>query len=77
VDVSDLAAADVPHPGGLPFERVVGVLRLFLASPKCAGLVVTEFNPRRYPDGSMASRLASGLAEALGAGRGSWASAAR
>jgi arginase len=65
VDVSDLPAADVPHPGGLPFERVVGVLRLFLASTKCAGLVVTEFNPRRDPDGSEASRLASGLAEAL------------
>lgn len=67
VDVSDLAAADVPHSAGLPFESAVAVLRLFLASPKCAGLVVTEFNPRRDPDGSAASRLARGLALALDA----------
>jgi arginase len=77
VDASDIAAADLPHPGGLPFDRVVAVLGSFLASPKCAGLVVTEFNPRRDPDGSLASRLASGLAEALRNGNGRSRGAAR
>lgn len=69
VDVSDLPAADVPHQGALSFDRAAEVLKLFVASSKCAGLVVTEFNPRQDAGGSLASRLADRLAEAVGGAR--------
>jgi arginase len=66
VDASDIPAVDALHPDALPFDSAIEALKLFVASPKCAGLVVTEFNARLDPDGSVASRLASGLAQALG-----------
>jgi len=71
VDASDIPAVDALHRGALPFGSSVEALKVFLASPKCAGLVVTEFNPRLDPDGSLALQLATGLAEALSAVRGS------
>jgi arginase len=70
VDVSDFPAADLPHRNALPFDRAVEALKLFVASPKCAGLVVTEFNPHRDADGSQAFRLANGLADAAAGARG-------
>ncbi len=69
VDVTDTPAVDMPHPNGLPLESAASVLELLLASPKCAGLVVTEFNPRLDAGGSFARRLANRLARALGAAR--------
>ncbi|MCP4203590.1 MAG: arginase family protein [bacterium] len=67
VDVTDLPAGDVHHPRGLDIDSAFAALRIFIAAPACAAVVVTEFNPQRDPDGSQAERLARGLVEALGA----------
>jgi arginase len=69
LDVTDTTAVDVPHPNGIPLDTAASVLELFLASPKCSGLVVSEFNPSLDDDGSVARRLADRLAVALGAAR--------
>ena len=66
VDVSDLDAVDVPHPNALPWEEAVEILRVFVASSHCAGLVVTEFNPRRDASGSRRGQLVSGLVKPFG-----------
>jgi len=50
IDDTELPVADVPHKGGLSFADAIEALRVFLASPKTAGLVVTEFNPSRDPE---------------------------
>ena len=68
-DVTDEPAVDVAHPNGLPLDDAASVLEIFLASPKCAGLVVTEFNPRLDVEGSLARRLTDTLAERLAAAR--------
>jgi arginase len=65
LDVTDIPAVDVPHQNALPWESAVGILRTFVASPQCAGLVVTEFDPQRDPDGSLGRRLVDGLVEAF------------
>ena len=67
VDVMDCPAADVLHPHGLDAESALAALRVFVASPKCAAVVVTEFNVERDPDGAHARHLVDGLVEALGA----------
>ena len=67
VDVMDLPAADVPHPGGLDAESTFAALSIFLAAPKCAAVVVTELNPTLDPDCSQTAFLVDGLVEALGA----------
>ena len=65
----DFPAADLPHPNALDPESAFAALRVFVASPRCAGVVVTEFNVERDPDGAHAGRLVDGLVEAFGAGR--------
>ncbi len=67
VDVMSFPAADVPHPHGLDAESTFAALRVFVTAPTCVGVVVTEFNAERDPDGSHAERLVHGLVEALGA----------
>ena len=69
LDVADTPAVDVAHSNGLPLETTVEVLKVFMQSPKCAGLVVTEFNPALDVDGSVARSLATHLAETLSAAR--------
>ncbi len=69
LDVADTSAVDVAHSNGLALETTVEVLKVFMQSPKCAGLVVTEFNPVLDVDGSVARRLATHLAETLSAAR--------
>jgi len=65
VDVMDLPAADVPHLGGLDEESTFAALKVFVAAPKCAGVVVTELNTDEDPDGSQTARLVDGLVGAL------------
>jgi arginase len=65
IDITDIPAVDVAHRNGLPLDSTAEVLKIFLASPKCAGLVVTEFNPELDVDGSVARRLVTCLAETL------------
>jgi arginase len=67
VDVMDCPAADVPHPQGLNAESTFAALKVFVEAPRCAGVVVTEFNSEQDPDGSHAELLVHGLVEALGA----------
>lgn len=67
VDVTDCPAADVPHPNGLDPESAFAALKVFVTAPKFSGLVVTELNAERDPDGDQAERVVHGLVEALGA----------
>ena len=43
----------------------MAALREFVASPKLAGLIITEFNVNRDPDGTLARRLVDAVAKAL------------
>ncbi|HEU4402721.1 MAG TPA: arginase family protein [Candidatus Polarisedimenticolia bacterium] len=67
VDVMDFPAADLLHPQALDVVSAFAALKVFAAAPTCAGVVVTEFNAARDPDGRHAERLVGGLVEALGA----------
>ena len=67
VDVMDFPATDVPHPGGLETKSAFEALKVFVAAPTCAAVVVTELNAERDPDGSHAACLVDGLVDALGA----------
>jgi arginase len=66
VDVMDYPAADVPHPRALDSDAAFAALRVVVAAPGCAGVVVTEHNAERDPDNTHAARLVRGLADALG-----------
>jgi arginase len=65
VDVTNLSAADVHHPRGLDFESALAALKVFLASPACAAVVVAEFNAEKDEDGSDAARVVGGLVESF------------
>jgi arginase len=65
INFEDFPAADVPHYNGLTFREAMTTLRVFLADPCVAGLVLTEFNADRDPDGQLASRLVDGLVHAM------------
>ncbi|MGW7487797.1 arginase family protein [Streptomyces sp. NPDC054786] len=58
LDPSVMPAVDSPDPGGL----LTGELRVLLgplaASPRCAGINVTIYDPDRDPDGTGAALLA-------------------
>ena len=46
IDFLDFPIADVPQiNAGLTFQEAIACLRVFVVSPKFAGLVITEFNP--------------------------------
>jgi hypothetical protein len=47
-------------------------LRVFLCTPKFAGLVVTEFNASRDPDGTYAEQLVTAITERLTEGHLHW-----
>ena len=68
VDVLDpqvLPAVDSPEPGGLLPEELTALLSTLVASPSCAGLEVTVFDPDLDPDGSQATLLTDILVGAL------------
>jgi arginase len=65
VDVTNLPAVDVPHPGGLEAAAAFAALRVFASAQSCAAVVVTEFNAELDPDGSHAKYLVAGLSGAL------------
>ncbi len=67
VDVTETTAVDVPHRNGLSLAAAGAALEVFLASPRCAGLVVTELNPRLDAAGAAVRELADRLAAALSA----------
>ncbi len=67
VDVTNLPAADVPHPRGLDPGAAFDALAVLAASHACAGLVVTELNVDDDRDGSQARCVVDGLVRSLGA----------
>jgi arginase len=73
VDVLDTGAfplANFPHFAGLTLAEVATGLQVFCATPRFAGLVVTEVNPDHDPDGLLISELLEVLVEALRGARG-------
>ena len=70
IDFVDMPVADVPqHNAGLTFREALVCLGVFAASPKCAGHVVTEFNPDHADEaGETATVFVQGLVDAV-AGR--------
>jgi arginase len=74
VDVIDfsvfpVADASVYRGYGLEFQEAISALRIFCSSSKCVGLAITEFNPDRDEDGTLARQLGRALGDALS----SWA----
>jgi arginase family enzyme len=67
IDANDFPAADVLHSGGLSYRDAMKALRIFISGEKTAGLVVTEFNVNRDPQGKLANRLIHDLASCFGA----------
>lgn len=68
VDSGDLPLGNYPHYGsGVTLADVVRGLRVLLADPSCAALVLTEVNPTYDADGRQLDRYLGGLTEALSA----------
>lgn len=65
LDPSVLPAVDSDEPGGLTVEETRSLLRPLAASPRCAGLELTTYDPDRDPDGSGAGLLADLLQDVL------------
>lgn len=65
IDFVDFPGADVLQPKqGMTFADAFAALQIFRASPKFAGLVVTEFNPDHDDkDGTLAKQLIEALAQ--------------
>jgi arginase len=66
VDSGDLPLGNFPHYNeGVTLGQLVACLRVLLADPACAGLVLTEVNPSYDPDGSQLDRYLKALTSAL------------
>lgn len=65
----DAPLADVPEPDGLSLDEAATTLATLVASPRFAGLSVTEINPDHLPDTTTLPRFTRALTEALGARR--------
>jgi arginase len=68
VDSADLPRGNYPHYGsGVLLEQAARCLRVLLADPACAALVLTEVNPSYDPDGDSLDRYVAAVASAFGA----------
>jgi arginase len=67
IDFVDFPVADVPQiNAGLTFREALACLGVFAASPKFAGLVLTEFNPDHADEeGEAAAALVRGVVDAV------------
>jgi arginase len=65
MDFDDFPASDVRHQPGLTLQQAQEALAVFLASPKTAGLVVTEFNVKFDPDARLAGKLIDMIVRAI------------
>ena len=67
IDFLDFPIADFPQPHAVfPFREAMACLKVFVSSPKCAGLTITEFNPDHADeDGVLAAAFVEGVASAL------------
>ncbi|MGW8552482.1 arginase family protein [Streptomyces tubercidicus] len=58
LDPSVMPAVDSPDPGGLLTDELLALLGPLAASPRCAGINVTIYDPDRDPEGTGAALLA-------------------
>ncbi len=68
VDVLDdavMPAVDYHLPGGLSFEELAAVLKIWLSSGDIVGMSVSIFNPKLDPTGELADKLVKLLVESL------------
>ena len=67
IDFVDFPVADVPqHNAGLTLREAMTSLRVFAASPRFAGLVITEFNPDHADEeGALAAGFGREIADVL------------
>lgn len=67
IDFLDFPIADFPQPNAvLTFQEAMACLEVFVSSPKCAGLTITEFNPDHADEGGiLAATFVEGVASAL------------
>jgi arginase len=66
IDSTEFPLADFPHFNqGLGYADAVACLRVFCRHEAFGGLVITEVNPHRDPDGRLTARLAADIAEIL------------
>jgi arginase len=66
VDSGDLPLGNYPHyDSGVSLQDVTACLRVLLADPSCAALVLTEVNPSYDPDGSLLDRYLVALTSAV------------
>lgn len=65
VDYGDFPAVDVPHRPGLALAQAQEALRIFVASRRSVGLVVTEFNAAQDRGGNLAEKLIDTIAEVV------------
>lgn len=72
IDAGDFPAADVLHTGGVAFDEAMDVLKVLASSPSFAGLIITEFNSVRDPDGTLAQRLVKAVVGILTAAHPYW-----
>jgi arginase len=52
-----LPAVDYPQPGGLSWQQLELLTKVFLASPQVIGCDITIYNPDLDQDGSFARRI--------------------
>jgi arginase len=68
VDSGDLPLGNFPHYGsGVRLPDAARCLRVLLADPACAGLVLTEVNPTHDPAGSQLERYVAAITGAMAA----------
>jgi arginase len=66
VDSGDLPLANYPHYGtGITLDQAAEVLRVAVAAPDVAAVVLTEVNPSHDPDGRQLQRYATAVGDAL------------
>jgi arginase len=67
INSTEFPLADFPHFNqGLSYPDALACLRVFGRHEAFGGLVITEVNPHRDPDGRLTARLAADVAEILG-----------
>jgi arginase len=69
ISFKDFPIANVPiHNEGLTFEQAIECVETFLASPRCAGFVITEINPDHATE-ALGDRFVQAIARAVGQSR--------
>jgi arginase len=65
MDSAEIPLGNWPHYDALSFGDTMRCLRVFVASPALAALVVTELNPDHDPDGLLVRQFVDAFADAL------------